>query len=92
MLSTALLGLLLMPWMRIVKKEGREQHLVFVGSGSHFGGWDIGDGKWPAKDVLKSLNERKNYESGFKQYGGSKLLLQYVANEIADLAVDDDER
>lgn len=86
-LSTVLLGLLIMQWMREVKKEGQEQHLVFVGSGTHLAP-NIEGEKWPKGNVLGFWNQRENFISGINNYGVSKLLLQYVTREIAKLARD----
>lgn len=90
-LSTTLLALLILPWMREVKKSGQTPHLTFTGSASHMLP-DIGSPKFPGQDILKFFNEEKNYESGRTQYGNSKLLLMYASREVANLAVDDSGR
>jgi NAD(P)-dependent dehydrogenase (short-subunit alcohol dehydrogenase family) len=90
-LSTTLLALLLLPWMRAVKQPGKQQHLGIVGSGSHIK-VDILVKDFPKQDVLKYFNDKKHYKGGQVTYGMSKLLVQYAANEIAKLAVDADGR
>ena len=77
-LSTALLGLLLLPWLR----EGfGERRLVFVTSGTHR---SVAIDGWPREDVLGYLSRKENWpKEGI--YGTNKLLEQYVVNEIAKL-------
>lgn len=90
-LSTTLLALLLLPWMQSVKQPGKQQHLGIVGSGNHTR-VDILAKEWPKQDILKYFNDKKNYKGGPQAYGTSKLLVQYAANEITELAVDSDGR
>jgi NAD(P)-dependent dehydrogenase (short-subunit alcohol dehydrogenase family) len=90
-LSTALLALLLLPWMRAVNQPGKQQHLGIVGSGNHLK-VDILAKDFPKQDVLKYFNDKKNYKGGPPTYGTSKLLVQYAANEIAKLAIEPDGR
>jgi NAD(P)-dependent dehydrogenase (short-subunit alcohol dehydrogenase family) len=85
-LSTALLGLLLLPWMQAVKKDGQQQHLGIVGSGSHMAP-DITVENWPKHDVLRYWNDEKNYEPGRASYARSKLLVQCAALELSKLAI-----
>jgi len=88
-LSTALLGLLLLPWMKEVGKG--KAHLGVVTSGVNKD-VDIG-GKWPQKDILRFFSKEENRPPGFNgMYGTSKLLEQYVVNELAKLAVGKDGR
>lgn len=87
-LSTTLLALLMLQWMRDVKKPGQVQHLTFTGSGSHMEP-DIEAAKFPKQDILNHWNQQKNYESGRAQYAVSKLLLLYASREMANLASDD---
>ncbi|KAH7355449.1 hypothetical protein BKA65DRAFT_498436 [Rhexocercosporidium sp. MPI-PUGE-AT-0058] len=86
-LSTILLGLLLLPWLREIKKPGQTHHLGFVGSSSHYRP-DIS--KFPQQGVLEARNDPKNFVSGVHNYGISKLLFHYGALELAKLAVDED--
>jgi NAD(P)-dependent dehydrogenase (short-subunit alcohol dehydrogenase family) len=87
-LSTALLGVLVLDWMRAGAAGGKggAPHLVFVGSGAHIEAVDVGDGTWPGQDVLGFWNRETSFVNGRMQYGASKLLLQYVAREVAALA------
>jgi NAD(P)-dependent dehydrogenase (short-subunit alcohol dehydrogenase family) len=90
-LSTALLALLLLPWMRAVKQPGILQHLGIVGSGNHTK-VDIVAPEFPKKDVLKHFNDQKHYQGGRPTYALSKLLVHYAALEVAKLAVQPDGR
>ncbi|KAG0651530.1 Short chain dehydrogenase atnD [Hyphodiscus hymeniophilus] len=87
-LSTTLLAILILQWMREVKEPDQIQHLTFTGSGSHMVP-DIGSPKFPKQDILKYSSKRLSFESGSAQYAVSKLLLMYVSRELADLAVDE---
>jgi NAD(P)-dependent dehydrogenase (short-subunit alcohol dehydrogenase family) len=91
-LSTTLLGLLMLQWMRLVKKQGQTQHLGFVGSGSHFDLVDISSPTFPKQNALQFCNQRQNYPGGRPQYGTSKLFQQYAVLEIAKLALDSNGR
>ena len=86
-LSTILLGLLVVPWLRAVKRPGQVQHLGFVGSSAHYFP-DIS--KFPAQGVLQHFNKQEHWVSGLHNYAISKLLFQYGALELAKLAIDDD--
>lgn len=90
-LATALLALLLLPWMRAVRQPGKVQHLGIVGSGTHTK-VDIRAPGFPKKDVLKYFNEPKNFKGGQLIYALSKLLVHYAALEVAKLAVQPDGR
>ena len=83
-LSTALLALLLLPWMK--EAGGGKAHLGFVTSGSHR---SVAINGWPKDDVLGFLSKESNWPKG-GMYGPSKLLEQYAVNEIAKLAVGSD--
>jgi NAD(P)-dependent dehydrogenase (short-subunit alcohol dehydrogenase family) len=91
LLSTTLLALLLLPWMKSIKKPGQVQHLTFTGSGSHMNP-NIEASKFPKQDILKYWNEKAHFESGQWNYGVSKLLLMYATREIANLTLDDGGR
>lgn len=83
-LSTALLGLLLLPWM---KEVGRgKAHLGFVTSGLHK---SVSIDQWPQANVLEYFSKSENWPKG-GMYATSKLLEQYVVREIAKLAVGSD--
>jgi NAD(P)-dependent dehydrogenase (short-subunit alcohol dehydrogenase family) len=83
-LSTALLALLLLPWVK--EAGGGKAHLGFVTSGLHR---EVAIDGWPKDDVLGYLSKEQNWPKG-GMYGPSKLLEQYVVNEIAKLAVESD--
>lgn len=78
-LSTALLALLLLPWMKVAGK-GRA-HLGFVTSGRHRA---VSIDAWPKENVLQRLSKEENWSNSM--YATAKLLEQYVANEVAKIA------
>jgi NAD(P)-dependent dehydrogenase (short-subunit alcohol dehydrogenase family) len=80
-LSTALLALILLPWMKEAGK-GRG-HLAFVTSGRHR---IVAIDTWPEENALQWLSKEENWPSSM--YATAKLLEQYVANEIAKLALN----
>ncbi|KAL3422437.1 short-chain dehydrogenase [Phlyctema vagabunda] len=88
-LSTALLAILLLPW---IKEAGKgHAHLGFVTSGLHRF-VDI-DRNFPTKDVLSYYSKKENYPKAPPRdpmYGISKLLEHYVVNEIAKIALGSD--
>jgi NAD(P)-dependent dehydrogenase (short-subunit alcohol dehydrogenase family) len=84
-LSTALLALLLLPWIKVAGKG--KAHLGFVTSGKHR---SVAIESWPKGSVLQWLSKHENWPGDM--YATSKLLEQYVANEIAKLAVGSDSR
>jgi NAD(P)-dependent dehydrogenase (short-subunit alcohol dehydrogenase family) len=83
-LSTALLALELLPWLK--KLGGGPKHLGVVTSGLHRG-VKIGkaDG-WPQEDVLGFYNKEENWPKKPDMYAVSKLLEQYIVNEISKLS------
>ncbi|TVY82584.1 Short-chain dehydrogenase/reductase tropG, partial [Lachnellula suecica] len=84
-LSTALLGLQLLAWMKSLPVTVVGRHLGFVTSGLHRGvKIAAGDG-WPQGDVLRFWSTEENWR-GSEMYAISKLLEQYVVNEIAGLS------
>jgi len=87
-LSTALLALLLLPWM---KEAGNgRSHLGVVTSGLHRG-VDISDGKFPQHDIFTYFNKADNFPKGTSgMYAINKLLVQYCIREISKLAVGPD--
>lgn len=88
-LSTTLLSLLLLPWMRSIQRG--VQHLTIVGSSSHRE-VDILASSFPKCQVLKYWNDENNYKPAQGSYTISKLLLHYAALEIAKLAENGDGR
>lgn len=83
-LSTALLALLLLPWIKEV--GGGAAHLTVVTSGSHRD-VKISKPKWPQEDVLGYFSKEENWSTDPTMYAVSKLLEQYVVNELAKLAI-----
>jgi NAD(P)-dependent dehydrogenase (short-subunit alcohol dehydrogenase family) len=79
-LSTALLALLLLPWMKVAGKG--KAHLGFVTSGRHR---TVSIDAWPKDNVLRWLSAKENWPASM--YATAKLLEQYVANEVAKLAI-----
>ncbi|KAF8850073.1 NAD(P)-binding protein [Acephala macrosclerotiorum] len=82
-LSTTLLGLLLIQWLR---SRPTQSHLIFTGSGSH---WEVDLSKWPEEDVLRYWSKEENFVDGRESYGVSKLMLHYCVNEMARVAASD---
>ncbi|KAE8452795.1 hypothetical protein EG329_013067 [Mollisiaceae sp. DMI_Dod_QoI] len=87
-LSTTLLALLLLPWM---KEAGHgKAHLGVVTSGLHRG-VDISEGKFPQHDILTYYNKAENFPQGMSgMYAINKLLVQYCIREISKLALGPD--
>ena len=83
-LSTVLLGLLLLPKLKASKIASSTAHLSFVSSGTH-------RIVRPERvvgvegNLLEHFNDEKNFGSGQVQYGVTKLFLEYAKREIAAL-------
>ncbi|RFU26032.1 hypothetical protein B7463_g10300, partial [Scytalidium lignicola] len=90
-LSTALLAILLLPWMKTAGKG--QAHLVFVTSGYHTK-VSVDEPAFPQKEILGYFNRKENFPSAAPgqpgMYGVSKLFEHYVVNEIVKLAMDSD--
>ncbi|KAI1342577.1 NAD(P)-binding protein [Xylariaceae sp. FL0016] len=93
-LSTIFLALLLLPWLKEARHQGRDTpHLVFVSSRSHLQP-DISS--WPDKaresGILKYFSDRSNWPTGAPRpnYANSKLLLMYCVEEISKQALGPD--
>lgn len=82
-LSTVLLGLLLLPWVK--KAGGGSAHLGFVGSGNHRG---VPIENWPKDNVFQHFSKEENWPTKPNMYSLSKLLVQYCIREIAKLTED----
>ncbi|KAH8687838.1 hypothetical protein BGZ60DRAFT_17409 [Tricladium varicosporioides] len=82
-LSTVLLGLLLLPWVK--RAGGGIAHLGFVSSGNHRG---VPIEDWPKENVLHHFSKKENWPTNPNMYSLSKLLVQYCIREIAGLAED----
>jgi NAD(P)-dependent dehydrogenase (short-subunit alcohol dehydrogenase family) len=80
-LSTALLALYLLPWVKVAGKG--KAYLGFVTSGIHR---CVAIDAWPKDDVLQWLSKEENWPCNM--YATAKLLEQYVVNEIAKLALN----
>jgi len=83
MLSTTLLALLILPWMKRAKPASRLQHLGVVTSGNHTN--DFGKA-FPKKNVLAFYNNPRHYPGAIPMYGISKLLMMDCMIEIEKLA------
>lgn len=89
-LSTALLALLLLPWLK--KVGGGKAHMGFVTSGVHRS-VQIKEPKWPQQQIPQYFSQEKNWPSGNPDmYAVSKLLEQYIVREIEKLALGKDGR
>jgi NAD(P)-dependent dehydrogenase (short-subunit alcohol dehydrogenase family) len=91
-LSTVLLGLLLLPWMKKSKPpNARPQHLGFVSSGLHTRAQIDGD-DFPKENILKYWSDEKHFLPVPANYSISKLLMMYGVTELAKLACEEDGR
>lgn len=95
-LSTSLLGLLLLKWMReTANKRRKTPHLVFSTSRAHLDA-DITD--WAAwhldNGILRNLSKSENFpeDSLMTNYHNSKLLLTYAVEEMCKQALDQDKK
>jgi len=82
-LSTALLAILLIEWLKVVGKG--KAHLGFVTSGLHRGVKISSDSLWPQKQIIQHFSEAANWPKE-GMYATSKLLEQYISLEVAKLA------
>ncbi|KAI1753874.1 hypothetical protein F4782DRAFT_73614 [Xylaria castorea] len=89
-LSTTLLALLLLPWMKAERaNRSSPAHLTIVGSSSHL---DTDVAAWKgyiAKDggVLRHYRDPKHWPGDPNvMYGATKLMVHYAADELAKLA------
>ena len=95
-LSTALLGILLLRWMKAERRNRQTPaHLVFVSSGRHL---TPNISKWPEWEkrdggILLHFSRASNWPiegAVDAMYAISKLLLMYVFEEICKLAIGTD--
>ncbi|KAI0156609.1 NAD(P)-binding protein [Xylariaceae sp. FL1272] len=87
-LSTTLISLLLLPWMKAERaNRSTPSHLAIVGSSQHVSP-DLEDWKkWSESGgILAHYNEPNNFPGGQIMYSATKLMVAYVANELAELA------
>lgn len=93
-LNTALLALLLLPWMK-EERAHRETlaHIVFVNSRSHLDADITTWTKWSEEGgILPHLSSKENWPRGelSPNYAESKLLLMYATEKICKLALGPD--
>ena len=87
-ISTTLLGLLLLPKLRVPKRDQGNAHMIIVSSGLH-AGVTANDIDPRAQNVLKACNEPARFETamgGNRQYAVSKLLIMFAVKKLAALA------
>ncbi|KAI1652095.1 NAD(P)-binding protein [Daldinia loculata] len=93
-LSTALLGFLLLQWMKAERpNRSAPAHLAAVGSSQHLAP-NINDWtKWASETgILEHFNKPENWPGSNPMYGATKLLGQYAVNELAQMALGPDGR
>ncbi|KAI0096565.1 NAD(P)-binding protein [Daldinia grandis] len=93
-LSTALLGFLLLQWMKTERpNRSAPAHLAAVGSSQHLSP-NIEDwAKWASETgILEHLNKPENWPGTSPMYGATKLLAQYAVNELVEMALGPDGR
>lgn len=96
-LSSTLLGLLLLQWLRQKDRgaTGTPPHLVFVTSRDHI---DPDIHEWPQyaadEGILRHFSDARNWPSSAIEpnYAASKLLVTYAVEKICDLAKGTDGR
>ncbi|KAI1817127.1 NAD(P)-binding protein [Poronia punctata] len=100
-LSTTLLALLLLPWMKSehasstssTSSSSSPPHIVIVGSGQHIGPdiktWNKNKNK---NGVLAYYNNPTNWPGPRDMYAATKLMVHYASREIAELAKGKDGR
>lgn len=96
-LSTTLLALLLVPWLKSERQHrSSAAHLVFVSSGLHTSA-DIQP--WPEHvkndgGVLEHFNKEETWPTGMSSpmYANSKLMLMYAIEELCKMALGPDGR
>ncbi|KAI0181473.1 NAD(P)-binding protein [Hypoxylon sp. FL1284] len=94
-LSTALLGLLLMPWLKAERiHRSAPAHLAVVSSSRHLEP-NIQEWKaWAAASggVLQHFNKPENWPGPDAMHSTTKLMTQYAANKLAEMALGPDGR
>ncbi|KAI1136678.1 hypothetical protein F5Y05DRAFT_414935 [Hypoxylon sp. FL0543] len=93
-LSTALLGLLLLPWMKAERAHcSAPAHLAAAGSSRHLEP-DIQQWKeWAAESAVPGhFNEPENWPGTDSMYMTTKLVVQYAGVELAKMALGPDGR
>ncbi|KAI1093428.1 NAD(P)-binding protein [Rostrohypoxylon terebratum] len=93
-LSTVLLALLLLPWMKAERaNRSAPAHLAVVGSGRHLEP-DIQEWqKWASETgLLEHFSKPENWPGASKMYATTKLMAQYSVNELVKMALGPDGR
>ncbi|KAI1105069.1 NAD(P)-binding protein [Jackrogersella minutella] len=93
-LSTTLLGLLLLPWMKAERAHRAEPaHLAVVGSSRHLEP-NIQEWKERASEsgVLGHFSKPENWPGSSAMYAVTKLMAQYAVNELVAMALGPDGR
>ncbi|KAI1151750.1 hypothetical protein F4825DRAFT_476756 [Nemania diffusa] len=94
-LSTTLIALLLLPWMKTERaNRSSPAHISIVGSGAHTATDAAAWTRYIAQDggVLAHYRNEKNWPGPNPMYGVTKTMVHYAANELADLAKGKDGR
>ncbi|KAI2471778.1 NAD(P)-binding protein [Annulohypoxylon bovei var. microspora] len=91
-LSTVLLAILLLPWMKAERaNRSAPAHLAVVGSGRHVEP-DIQEWKkWASESsLLEHFSKPENWPGPRMMYATTKLMAQYAANELTRMALGPD--
>ncbi|OTA83616.1 hypothetical protein M434DRAFT_24766 [Hypoxylon sp. CO27-5] len=93
-LSTALLGLLLMPWMKAERAHrSAPAHLAVVGSSRHLEPNIQEWKKWATESgILKHFSKPENWPGPDGMYATTKLMVQYAVRELTEMALGSDGR
>ena len=85
-LSTALLGILLLPKLReTASRTGTKPHVVITGSAAHAQVKAEQVAVSPNERILDKINEPSYFNPGV-QYSATKLLVMYVTQALADIS------
>ncbi|KAI1388871.1 NAD(P)-binding protein [Hypoxylon trugodes] len=93
-LSTALLAILLLPWLKAERaNRSSPAHLAIVGSSRHqdvnIEDWK----KWEAETgILNHYNKPENWTSPDDMYAATKLMVHYAIDELVKMALGPDKR
>ncbi|KAI0900940.1 NAD(P)-binding protein [Annulohypoxylon nitens] len=93
-LSTILLALLLLPWMKAERaNRSAPAHLAVTGSGRHLDPniqeWQ----KWASETgLLEHFSKPENWPGASNMYATTKLMAQYAVNELVKMALGPDGR
>lgn len=93
-LSTILLALLLLPWMKAERaNRSAPAHLAVTGSGRHLDPniqeWQ----KWASETgLLEHFSKPENWPGASNMYAATKLMAQFSVNELVKMALGPDGR